>query len=169
MNRTFMQVAVLAIVSVAIGCASPPKGTDVGSVPKGTDVASAAKEADVASAPVSDVAYLSAPLEAGDLFGVDSAPGHGGGGHLKAKDHCHYDKATQQLVCDFQADSAPGHGGGGQKAVSDSAPGHGGGGQKAVSDSAPGHGGGGHKVVLLMECKDKDPKRLECTAPVGAK
>jgi hypothetical protein len=169
MNRTFMQLAVLAIVSVAIACTSPPKGTDVGSVPKGTDVASAPKEPEVVSAPVSDVAYLSAPLEAGDVFAVvdsapghgggphkavsaDSAPGHGGGGHAKARDNCYYDTKKKEFVCDFHADSAPGHGGGPHKAVS--------------ADSAPGHGGGPHKVALLMECTEKEPKRVECTAPV---
>ena len=178
MSRTSMQLPVLAIVSVAIACASPPKETSdagapketaVGEAPKETAVVGAPIETGAAAAPVPDIAYMVAPLEAGDVFAVDSAPGHGGGGHLKARDHCYYDTEKKQFVCDFQADSAPGHGGGPHKAAStDSAVGHGGGPHKAASDSAVGHGGGGHKVALLMECKEKvkDPNRVVCTAPV---
>ena len=203
MSRTSMQLALIALVSVGMACASPPKETgdtgspretgDVGAskdtgVPgtsMATGAASVANEPELGSFKGSDVAYLSAPLEAGDVFAVaDSAPGHGGG-HAKASVYCYYDKEKKQFVCDFQADSAPGHGGGGHKAASadsavghgggghkaasaDSAVGHGGGGQRAMTaDSAPGHGGGPHKVALLMECKEKEPNRLLCTAPVG--
>jgi hypothetical protein len=167
MNRTSMQLTLLALVSVAMACASPPKETGVVGAPRETGVAGPPKETDAASATKgSDVAFLSAPLETGDIVAVDSAPGHGSG-HLKAVDHCYYDTTQQKIVCTFSADSAPGHGGGPHKAVSaDSAPGHGGGGQKLVSDSAPGHGGGPHKAALLLECADKPPNQVECTAPV---